>query len=355
MVQLARDPNVVKLAKDLDLNWRGDCLAVIREHALAQVEAIKCNSPIEIRDLDALRLMVADKFRVKLEFIREAADIDRIASDHSGFHSLLRQRLILEFVEGDTEGITLEREDWDPRFFRYLAVVDARGERSARAYFTAWHELTHLLVHPAQLPFPGFRRTPATTVRAKDPIESVVDHIAGRVAFYPPFFKPALDRAMRDRGGLNFEALEAARESAAPTASLFATAMGSLQTVDTPALFVTADLALKAEEHRFSQEHQWAFDFAAATVQEKLRVTTTAPNDLVAGSGIAIRRNMRVPANSVLARAHSSGADVTLGADEDQAWWETSSSGPLPSLPIRVEAVRRGRYVYGMITPRALT
>lgn len=354
MVQLARDPKVVKLAKDLGLNWRGDCLSAIREHALAQIEAIKRNSPIEIGDLDTLRAMVADKFRVRLEFIREDADIERIASEHAGFHPLLRQRLLVEFVEGDTEGITLEREKWDARFFQYLAVVDARGERGVRAYFTAWHELAHLLVHPAQLPFPGFRRTPAAAARAKDPMESVVDHVAGRVAFHPPLFRPALDRAVAEQGSLSFEALEAARDAAAPTASLFATAMGSIQVVGTPALLVAAELALKAEERRFSRGPQQTLGFAADAVQEKLRVTTVVPNDLVAGSQLAIRRNMRVPADSVLARAHASEDDLLLGADEDQSWWETSRGGSLAALPIRVEAARRGRYVYGVITPRAV-
>ncbi|HYD51413.1 MAG TPA: hypothetical protein VEA99_02250 [Gemmatimonadaceae bacterium] len=188
--------------------------------------------------------------------------------------------------------------------------------------------------------------------RDKDPIESVVDHVAGRVAFHPPFFGPALEQAMADHGGLTFEALEAARELAAPTASLFATAMGSIQVVSAPVLLVTADMALKAEERRFSRGPQQTLDFATALVQEKLRVTTVAPNDLVAGSRLAIRRNMRVPADSVLAQAHASDLDVTLGADEDQEWWETSRGGALAPLPIRVEAVRRGRYVYGVISPR---
>jgi hypothetical protein len=352
MGQLARDPKVVQLAKDLGLDWRGDCLAKIREYAMRQVDVIKRDSPIPIDDLDALRLIVADKFRVRLEFIRDDSDIDRMAAEYSDFHPFLRRRLVLEFVRGSTEGITLEREEWDPRVFRYLAVIDARGDRAARAYFTAWHELAHLLVHPAQLPFPGFRRTPPLTEREKDPIESVVDHIAGRVAFYPPFFRPSLQRAMADHGGLNFAALEAARDAGAPTASLFATAMGSIQLVDTPSVFVTADMALKAEERRFSRGPQQAFDFATATLEEKLRVTTVAPNDMVASSELAIRRNMRVPADSVLSHAFTSAVDVTLGADEDQGWWETSRGGSLPTLRLRVEAARRGRYVYGLISLR---
>lgn len=59
---------------------------------------------------------------------------------------------------------------------------------------------------------------------------------------------------------------------------------------------------------------------------------------------------MRVPAESVLSRAFTSAVDLTVGADEDQGWWETSRGGPLPTLPLRVEAARRGRYVYGLIS-----
>jgi hypothetical protein len=350
MGQLAAEPKVVKLAKDLGLDWRGDCLGAIREHALSQVERIMRDSPIPIDSLDALRWIVADKFRVKLEFIQDHDDIDRIVAEYPDFHPLLRQRLIHEFVNGTTEGVTLERDEWDARIFRYLAVVDARADRVARAYFTAWHEIAHLLLHPEQLPFPGFRRTPAVRQREKDPIESVVDHVAGRVAFYPPFFRPALESAMNDNGGLTFAALEVARESAAPTASLFATAMGSIQLVDSPSLLVTAELALKAEERRFSRGPQQTFDFAIGSVQEKLRVTTVVPNDSVTGSLLAIRRNMRVPAGCVLAQAHASTSDVSLTADENQSAWETSREGPLATVPIRIDAVRRGRFVYALIS-----
>lgn len=350
MPQLARDPKVVKLAKDLGLNWRRDPLGAIREHALVQVEVIERDSPIPIVDLDVLRRMVADKFRVRLEFIHQDADLERIAAEYSDFHPFLRQRLVVEFVHGSTEGITLEREEWDPRIFRYLGVIDARGDRAPRGYFTAWHELTHLLVHPSQLPFPGFRRTPARAEREKDAVESVIDHIAGRLAFYPPFFKPALERAIAHHDGLNFFALEAARSAAAPTASLLATAMGSIQLVNAPCLLVTADMALKAEERRFSRGPQQTFDFATATLKEKLRLTTVVHNDSASGSSLAIRRNMRVPQKSVIAAAHASPVDITVAADEDQSWWETSKAGALTALAIHVDAIRRGRYVYGLVS-----
>lgn len=355
MVQLARDPKVVQLAKNLGLNWRGDCLAAVREYALAQVERITRDSPIPIDSLDALRWVVANKFGLKLEFIREHEDVAQIADKYPDFHPMLRRRLIHEFVDGDTEGITLERDEPNPRIFRYLAVVDARGERAPRAYFTAWHEIAHLLVHPEQLAFPEFRRTPPESERAKEPLEALVDHVAGRLAFFPSFFRPALETAVQQHGGLTFTALDAARESAAPTASLYATAVGSIRLVDAPVLLVTAEMGLKAEERRFAYGAQQTFGFATEGVEQKLRVTAVVMNDAVAAtSGLAIRRNMRVPPSSVLARAHESETDVILTGDEDQSSWETSRTGTLPPLPLRVEALRRGRYVYGLISPRPI-
>ncbi len=350
MVQLAREPKVVSLAKELRLDWRGDCLKAIRDYALARVQQILSDSPVPIDSLDSLRFIVANKFRVKLEFIRDEEDLDQIAAEYGDFHPLLGARLKCEFRDSTTEGITLERHAWDPRFFRYLAVVDARGERAARAYFSAWHELAHLLIHPEQLPFPGFRRTPSESERLKDPLESVVDHVAGRIAFYPPYFGPALRDALEAHGGLTFSALEAARDKAAPTASLLATAMGSLQLVRQPALLVSAGMALKAAERRIVEGQQESFAFATDRLQEKLRVTMVVPNDVA--PGFAIRRNMRVPAACVLSQAFANDNDVTLEAEEDQASWVTSRGGALAAMPIRVQAARRGRYVYGLITPR---
>ncbi len=352
MAHLGREPQIVKLAKDLGLDWGGNCVAAIRDYALARVDRIIRGSPLEVASLDQLRWVLANKFRLKLEFISSEDDIYRVVSDYADFHPLLRQRLVHEFVNGTTEGITLERDTPDTRVFRYLAVIDARGERASRAYFTAWHEVCHFLLHPAQLPFPDFRRALPEMERSKDPLESVVDHVTGRVAFYPPLFRPTLERRVEERGELTFGALDEIREEAAPTASLFATALGAIHALKEPALFVTAELALKAEEQRFGRGAQQTFEFALAGLQEKLRVTTVAANDLALESSLEIRRNMRVPDNSPLVTAHTSANDITLSGDEDQESWETSHGGPLSPLGLRVQAARRGRYVYGLMTIR---
>ena len=60
---------------------------------------------------------------------------------------------------------------------------------------------------------------------------------------------------------------------------------------------------------------------------------------------------MRVPNKSILRRAYDAQRDVDLEDVENQSWWETSEGGKLPSLPILVEAVRRGALCMVCFTP----
>jgi len=60
---------------------------------------------------------------------------------------------------------------------------------------------------------------------------------------------------------------------------------------------------------------------------------------------------MRVPNESALSRAFSDPLGTEWGADEDQSDWEVSGHGHLSALSWRVQAVRRGPSVYGLLTP----
>ncbi len=348
MPPIARHPRVVTLAKELGLSTRGDCLAAIRRFALDQVRSIVENAPIPVESLGALLGVLSHKYRVRVDYIRSDEDVRTIASKFAEFHSALSRQLEQEFVKDTTEGITLERETEDLHRPRYLAIVDARGTRAARAYFTAWHEITHLVLHPAQLAFTGFRRTPTFTEVKKDPIETVVDHVAGHLAFYEPLFRPMLDAAIGEHG-VTFRALEAARATIDPTPSIFASGMACLHLQDRPMLLVEAEMAFKRAEDRFRRSGQQSFAFAPGPTA-KLRAVKVVPNEFADDAGFAIRPNMRVPQRSVLYKAFESATETDLTAQEDQSWWEDSSTGALPALPIRVHAARRGPYVYAFIT-----
>ena len=344
------DARLVQLARDLGIPGHGNCVSRIHEFALARVQGFIAEFPVG--DLDGLRQILASRLSLKIEHIRHDADVERIAVEHSAFHPAIRQRLRHEFLEDQTEGITLQRDGHIPGQFSFLAVVDARARRQARAYITAWHEIAHLLVHPAQLAFPGFRRTPPQDEIPKDPLESLVDQIAGSVAFYAPFFEPALTAAIASEGDLSFRAIEIARQRVAGSASLFAAAMGSIRCTDKPLLLVSATPALKKSEAAALKSPQGAFDFASSTFEAKLRVTSVVPNAAAERSRLAIRPNMRIPGTSVLSAIYNEAGDADGQASEDQSWWETTAKGRLGALPINVHAARRGRFVYGLISVR---
>ena len=349
-MRLSNDPEVLKLALDLHLPRRGNPLHQIRDFAISRVGRTLADSPVPVEDLDTLRSVIANKFGVRLEFLTEDSDVSRVGEQYVDFHGLLPHRLHEEFVRGNTEGITLEREDWDPIRFRYLAVVDARGRRASRAYFTAWHEITHLVIHPEQLPFPGFRRTPNDDEIHKDPIESVVDYVAGRIGFYRPLFAPILDDAVRTAGGFTFRALDLARQAATPTPSLHATALAGIRFASEPTVFLKVDLACRAAEARALRSPQQTFDFAMVEPKFDLRAVSVGKNEATRRSRLAIHRNIRIPLDSVITQAfESSSGDGDFRQLENQDWWETSKDGALPALPLHVQAARRGRFVYGLL------
>ena len=346
------DPLVHQLAWDLGLPRHGDPLTRIRELALDRVQRTVAGFPAPVSDLETLRLVLADRYRVRIEFLSEDSDIRRVGQQHTDFHPLLALRLHDEFEVGDTEGITIERAEPDPVLFRYLAVIDARGKRASRAFFTAFHEITHLIIHPEQMTFPGYRRTPGTEERRKDPIESVVDHLAGRIAFYAPIFGPILEKAIRQEGDLTFECLDAIRLSTSPAPSLHATARAATSLVSESAMFVQADLDCKKAEARALRSPQTTFEFAQVKPSFDVRAVVVVANTAARGSGLVIHPRIRIPHRSVIWAAFESSDDVELRARENQSWWENSQIGSLPALPLDVQAIRRGGFVYGLIRPR---
>lgn len=345
MPALDDHPQIHSLARELGIIPGPKPVAQITEYALHRVEEFVEGSQVD--SLGFLLKWVANKLSMKIEFIKTDDDIDRIIDEYQDFHSTLAATLRDEFFELTTEGITLVREEHEPGFFRFLAIVDARYERGNRAYFTAWHEVSHILVHPKPATIQILRRTPTSPKEGSDPLERIVDNVAGHVAFWRPLFEPVLLESISVCGGLSFEAIERTRLIATPTASLLSTATGAIRMVANPALVITIELNLKVAEEEEINSGVMRLPFDSGP-QPCPRVVSTIANSAGGGNSFAIRKKMRVPPNSVLMQAFESEIDIVLQAEEDQFWWETSQKGPLPRMPMMVHAVRRGRFVYGL-------
>ncbi|MDW7711205.1 MAG: hypothetical protein SCH98_12095 [Deferrisomatales bacterium] len=349
MGSLGTDPRVLALARQLGLRTRGDPVAALKQFALDKVRSFIEGSGFGVESLETLRHLVADRLSVSIEFLRTDADVARVAEEFGDYYRSLDALLDDEFLKKKTEGLLLRHPNPHPGEHRYLAIVDARDEQTPRAYFTAWHELAHLLVDPPQQSF-KFRATPSRDEIRKDPVESVVDAIAGILAFYGPIFDPVLQQTIEAHGGLNFRAIESARSQVAPDASLLSAAFAATSRWPEPVGLLVVQLEYKKAERRqlrSSQREMFARSLAELP-QPRLR----AVNVILHGEDnpLKIRKNMRVPPGSVLTRLFEEGADGdTAEASEDQGWWETSATGHLPRLPLRVSAIRRGSYVYGLV------
>ena len=168
-----------------------------------------------------------------------------------------------------------------------------------------------------------------------------MDLIAGEVGFYPQIVRP------HATGEISFEKVAELREELCPEASQQASLIGIVKAWPVPCVLVEARLGLKAHE-RQSLEQQWfPFHDGPAAVLRAVKVTTnTTAQDI----GMIIHRNMRVPKQSVITQVFEDGL-TNLEAQEDLAWWTSSSGRGLEPRPITVRARRHWETAQALIVP----
>lgn len=350
MSNLDQDPQVAQLAKELGLEGQGEWLAKIQGYAVSKVEEFLNKSGLTVESLDGLLRLLAERLSVKIEYVRRDQDLHRIAGENQ-FTEAPQRKLFRDLNDAETDGLLIRNPDTRRGSRAYLAIVDARDGHAARAYFTAWHELAHLLVTPPQRAFQGVYRTVSVS-RNKDPEESVVDAVASELAFYDPLVNPALEKEEANEGGMTFSVVDRVRESVAPDASFFATAIACVRRSDQPALLVRVEEAYKKSERKRLESAQEELDLgdAAPRPEPQVRAVQVIRSSSASNAGLEIFPNMQVPERSVLYRAYQAEENTELQAIEDQQWW-LAGGETRPPLPLRVEARRLGDFVYGLLTP----
>jgi hypothetical protein len=232
----------------------------------------------------------------------------------------------------DVYAITFFLNHPEPYGRRFVSVIDCRGEKAPRSYFSKWHELAHLLTLTPQMRL-RFCRTHAEPAR-KDPEEALMDVIAGDLGFFAPLVAPHAE------GRVSFQKIDLHRRDLCPEASAVAATIGFVRSWPRAALLIQARLAAR-------REHQQAgFDFHTPG-STALRAVKVTANEAAQAKGVLIPQNMRVPERSLIHRVFL-GQDAPA-AEEDLCWWE-SQGRTLRALPIRVEARSRHDHVEALIT-----
>lgn len=231
---------------------------------------------------------------------------------------------------------------------RYVAVIDCRGSKANRRFFTRWHEIAHLLTLYRQLELPLHRSRDENT-----PIERLMDKIAGEIGFYEPILRPVLNSEIIRNGGLTFAAIENIRQGFCPDASFQATLKACIARVNTPVVYLEASMGLKKGERDLLESRQAEF-LPRRLPTAKLRAVIVGPNQAARGQ-VEIHRNMEVPTTSIIYRTFF--GDAALGdafelvGAERLADWTHSDGSSLADMDVMVQARRFPGGVYAIIRP----
>lgn len=335
-VKLNESTSIHVLASDLGIrltsNPVGDIVALChRKVEKFLVDLQNCSKPSELLSL------VANKLGTIFIEIRSDADLQELVREYVDRGELAFATLPDELTP-DVFGITLKLVNPGRFDLPYVSIIDCRGTKASRVYFTKWHELGHLLILTDQRRF-AFKRT-HTLHENKSPEESLVDVLAGEFAYYAPMVRPLAT------GEISFEAIEAIRDELCPEGSLASAMIGITKAWPEPCVLIEAALGHKKAQ---SDSSQGILGFVTAPAPT-LRAVNVMPNEPARRQGLQVFRNFRVPRASIISKVFA-GNSSQGEARENLNWWKASDGTQLTDVPVLVRARRVRQSVHALIVP----
>jgi hypothetical protein len=313
---------IAEIAAQLGLVTRGDSAAAIVEWCQAKTAAFMTEYG-GCGDCDELLALCAQKTGTRFEVIDTLEALDALVRTFLAHGENQFATLESEFERG-VLGVTFRLRRPNPWDCPFVSVIDARGERRHRAWFTRWHELGHLLTL-ATSSRPSFCRTHVPELM-RDPEELLVDRIAGACAFHPELVKPLADSA------LTFHKLESVRTRLCPQASIQSAQIGLVQAWPSACLLLDCC---------------WASRRGDLREKEQLRAVKVIANHAARQARLRIHPNMRVPEQSII---HKSCATAgIMDRVEDLSWWSSSSGAVLPRRRVLVSSKKAGDVVQALV------
>ena len=338
-MSLRRSYKILALADDLGIKASRDPVRAILNYCEKRTHRFLHDFP-DCRTLTDLLEVAAAKLGTSFVEIRSDDDLEEVRMRYlrkgeRGFAELHEE------LSDNTFGITFRRVNRKPWELQFVSVIDCRGAKHFRSYFTKWHELGHLLVLTHQMRL-SFRRTHCG-LEEKDPEEALIDIIAGAVGFLPQLVRPWT------HGEPSFGKIEEVRKALCPEASRQASVLGFVAAWPTPCLLLKAELGLKRDEQRDLLQHSLQFHRGPTPV---LRAVQVSPNDSARKSDLIVFQNMRVPERSVIHQVFSNSIPE-LRAIENLSWWESSGGIRLPNMEVLIQAQSTNETVHALITPHS--
>lgn len=290
------------------------------------------------KSLNSLLIATANEVGTVFREIHSDDDLRSISDEFVGKGELIFAGLPDELSHPDDFGITIalhNQKSWEPGF---VSIIDCRGDKRFRSYFTKWHELAHLLTLTPQMRL-LFRRSHSRE-ESQNPEEKLMDVIASSTGFLPDFFPAST------LGELSFEGIAQIKTEFCPDSSMQAATIGIVKAFPRPSILVQAEMAFSKTE---ADNSQLGFRFRDVPVPS-LRAVRATVNEAARELGIQFFKNWRVPGESVVSTVFLNGGYSE--ADEDLNWWTTSSGQRLETYAVRVKAKKIGESVQALLIPR---
>ena len=297
-----------------------------------------------VSSIDELEALVARKLQMVFEEVNSDDDWERLKDHYArGMKEFVFGGIRKEFEDDNhlTYGALVQRAHaFETDLNRFVAIIDCRGNKQARRFFTRWHEIAHRLTTHADLLEPVYRSE-------QDPIERMMDEIAAHVGFYEPLFTPAHQEARAGHSHLKFAVVESIIEKAFPTASFQSTLFACTRRSDHPVLYLEATLAHKKEAKRKLQTRSL---FNDDPPPGELRAVKVIANRAASRQRFNIPQHMQVPASSVIRKLFDSEIQTVHSEEEDLQHWESRGKS-LDGCPVLVEGRRISDRVIAIVQP----
>lgn len=344
MRKLEQEPEIISMALALKLDPE---LGAVKEILRFCCEKIaKSAAKIgRIVSLEQLQEAVCLHLNLVIEEIWSEEDLTSVVKKYISMGEIVFATLRDE-LDDDTYASLMEREHIVAGAKdRYVAVIDCRGEKAARRYFTRWHEIAHLLTHVKQLELP-FRRVHRSSVTRADPIERLMDIIAGEVGFFDPIFYPVLSQELANNQVLTFDGIQRIRDRLCPKASFQSALIACTKRSAIPTIVLEAKMAYKKAEEAVVRSRQMQM-FGTVLPKQKLRAVESTQNPAARSLKFIIHRNIAIPAASIITKHFELTDDpeqsrLVASGDEELSIWRHTDGEAIGFGRVHIEAKRIG-------------
>jgi hypothetical protein len=330
MTALSDELKIIAMAHTLGVH-DGDRVEGIRDYCRRKVKSLMAGVG-PINSIEELERIVCEKLHITIVEVWNDDDLAAVIEKYARQEKdIAFAGLRKELTEETFATLVQRKQNPGDKHFNYVAVVDCRGPKGARRFFSRWHEIAHVLTTVEQLQFPLHRST-----RKKDPVEKMMDIVAGDIGFFEPLFAPVLKKECQGHG-LSFAVVANVRQRFCPNASLEATLNACVSQAASPVILLQAEMGYKKAEERELASAQFELIPAQKPVPQ-LRVVSAIPNWAARKMGLLIPKHMRVPPASIITTcAERKMENQSLRADENLNWWRSSDGSALRHAEVHVE------------------